>query len=1071
MPVQVVDIPTSFRSTQPWFVPPTSGAGVELYYQANPTTYTLMAPGYVPSGTAASSNINPGVRFTVDVPCTLSAIRIYHVAADTSTFHWVYLWRSDDQSGQPWVSNLETQNEVTGWNPVYTWVSGPGASPFVPVELEPGITYTVTYWAQSGTTYASHTNALASAGSGILHANGGVSAASGGQYPSTSLGQTGVGIDLTVTLDSPAGVLQAIDRATNIRQPLVLAGNPTYVRGSMQVDQHLNVGQPAPTSSTPGLTITQPDPGNGYVGRVQFRLSADQWSQTQLIIENPMAGTYTPMQVLILPSDSNASWISTWYSHDTSNSYFGVLFEGGIGVGSTGSRQQPDLRFNIGQTWPADGGYPAWQITNYSSVSPPAGSLVPGYDGAQNFLFVDIGENVTPLRPRDLWLSRDANVGRHVSAPAGRLGLGFPVSASGYATIGASSAVLTGTSQYGMSLSLVVSSAATTAATGQTINMSAVAGSYTINTWTGLLITSPVLGANVSVFNLLYGIHIAAQDTANLSGYGILIDAHNNQFSEGIHNNAPTRLMGAVNIAGAGSISLDLGVQLAGTWGLPMQISAHSNNSSYSGILEVRGYFDSQWNGGTGAEVYARVYTQAATYTIATARCFQAAAPWMSAGAAITELDGLYVANLGLAGVTNVYGVYIAAQSGASSTNIGLYNGGSTQMQGPLSFGSAPSNPGNYAINLGVLYSAFTGTSQTGILVNPVFTSAATSTMTGISVTIYNTNTSYTTSTAYGIYIGNPSFQATPAVTTSYGLFVNNQGMSKITNAYGVYILAPTGAATTNLGLYNGGTSWLYGHVGIGNLSPGPISNYVVYIFESSSSANTIIQASAALTPTTGVNSAISTSLGISAGSVAIGGAYGIYMGSLGIGGGNTCAFAAAVMLSGNTQSAQGTITALHGLRIENYGAANVTNVYGIYVVAQTGATSNNIGIYNAGSMQTASISRIGDAWVTPTLLNAWSHYGAPWGPVQYRKMPDGRVIIRGIAQGGAVNTAIFTLPVGFRPASNYSQMFACGGGSGVMRIDVAGADGTVLCTAEVKGGTFSSSWQGLNEISFLAES
>ena len=37
---------------------------------------------------------------------------------------------------------------------------------------------------------------------------------------------------------------------------------------------------------------------------------------------------------------------------------------------------------------------------------------------------------------------------------------------------------------------------------------------------------------------------------------------------------------------------------------------------------------------------------------------------------------------MGAAGVTNAYGVYIGAQSGASTINIGLYNAGTTTLVG-----------------------------------------------------------------------------------------------------------------------------------------------------------------------------------------------------------------------------------------------------------------------------------------------------------------------------------------------------------------------------------------------------
>jgi hypothetical protein len=51
---------------------------------------------------------------------------------------------------------------------------------------------------------------------------------------------------------------------------------------------------------------------------------------------------------------------------------------------------------------------------------------------------------------------------------------------------------------------------------------------------------------------------------------------------------------------------------------------------------------------------------------------------------------GINVVNQGAAGVANAYGIYINAQSGASTTNMGLYNGGSSQLMGPVGVAIAP---------------------------------------------------------------------------------------------------------------------------------------------------------------------------------------------------------------------------------------------------------------------------------------------------------------------------------------------------------------------------------------------
>ena len=47
---------------------------------------------------------------------------------------------------------------------------------------------------------------------------------------------------------------------------------------------------------------------------------------------------------------------------------------------------------------------------------------------------------------------------------------------------------------------------------------------------------------------------------------------------------------------------------------------------------------------------------------------------------------------------------------------------------------------------------------------------------------------------------------------------------------------------------------------------------------------------------------------------------------------------------------------------------------------------------------------------------NGWVAYGAQFAPPAYRKMPDGKVQLRGLMKSGGVSTICFTLPVGYRP-------------------------------------------------------
>ena len=60
--------------------------------------------------------------------------------------------------------------------------------------------------------------------------------------------------------------------------------------------------------------------------------------------------------------------------------------------------------------------------------------------------------------------------------------------------------------------------------------------------------------------------------------------------------------------------------------------------------------------------------------------------------------------------------------------------------------------------------------------------------------------------------------------------------------------------------------------------------------------------------------------------------------------------------------------------------------------------------------------------WIDVTFENSWVNYGGSiWQDAQYRK-ENGWVYIRGLVKDGTVNSAIFTLPEGFRPAKQ--EMF-----------------------------------------------
>ena len=77
------------------------------------------------------------------------------------------------------------------------------------------------------------------------------------------------------------------------------------------------------------------------------------------------------------------------------------------------------------------------------------------------------------------------------------------------------------------------------------------------------------------------------------------------------------------------------------------------------------------------------------------------------------------------------------------------------------------------------------------------------------------------------------------------------------------------------------------------------------------------------------------------------------------------------------------------------------------------------------------------DLWHSPTFQNGWGNTGGGYAAAGYRKMPDGRIEIRGLVSGGTLDATIFTLPVGYRPTE--TRMFTAVQGDGSpVRINVS---------------------------------
>lgn len=88
--------------------------------------------------------------------------------------------------------------------------------------------------------------------------------------------------------------------------------------------------------------------------------------------------------------------------------------------------------------------------------------------------------------------------------------------------------------------------------------------------------------------------------------------------------------------------------------------------------------------------------------------------------------------------------------------------------------------------------------------------------------------------------------------------------------------------------------------------------------------------------------------------------------------------------------------------------------------------------------------------WRNITLNSPWANYGSGYQIAQYAKDAQGFVHLRGLVRGGAINSAICTLPVGYRPPANEILAANTSEGNGnipVMRLNIF-TDGRITAAA-----------------------
>lgn len=501
-----------------------------------------------------------------------------------------------------------------------------------------------------------------------------------------------------------------------------------------------------------------------------------------------------------------------------------------------------------------------------------------------------------------------------IQVTAGNVGVGIaPAATTGLRINGA---ILSGaTSQYGNRVDPTFSSAATVAGYGDYIQVVTAAAVFTLTDAYGSYIATPSKGAGSAITNA-YGLYVEAQTAGGTLNYAIYTNAGLVRFG-----GATTVASGGLTVTAGGATitagNLGIGIAAQAIAGLYVSTTATTGVSQYGIVSDSVTASDATTASVAG---YFKIRTAAAAYTTVTATGVLVDTFTKGAGSAITTARGVYVAAQ-TAGGTNNYGVYIEAPSGGATTNIGLYNAGTSQLNGTVGIGLAPQ-----AARALIVYSnaGLTGATQEGISVITVFSSAA-STAYGVNSQISTAAAAFTLGTGRAFYASAPTVGAGSAITTLSGFYVANQGAANITNAYGIYIEAQSGAATTNIGLYNAGTTML----------------------------------AAALTVSAGGATITAGNLGIGTAQVA---QYGAIIGGTLTGAtvqhivraiatfdSNATASAISVYSGATIANSIFTASSVYGFYADNPtkgASATITSLYGAYIAAQTRGGTNNYGVY-----------------------------------------------------------------------------------------------------------------------------
>ena len=86
-------------------------------------------------------------------------------------------------------------------------------------------------------------------------------------------------------------------------------------------------------------------------------------------------------------------------------------------------------------------------------------------------------------------------------------------------------------------------------------------------------------------------------------------------------------------------------------------------------------------------------------------------------------------------------------------------------------------------------------------------------------------------------------------------------------------------------------------------------------------------------------------------------------------------------------------------------------------------------------------------AWIAPTLVNSWVDFGSSYETAGYQKESNGTIRLKGKVKSGTVayQTAVFTLPAGFRPSLIQTFPVCSNGAFGIVTVETDGVVSVVV--------------------------